>query len=176
MSVAPLVRLSPCTDREYAEFVPLQVAEYAQQLIQAGETTAENGLATARQRLADLSADQLRTAGHVFFVATSLDDAARVGWLWVSPAPTFLGPGHERTLWLSQVTVEEPHRRQGWGRAIMVALEDYATDLGMQEIWLRVFDWNVVARNLYESLGYELVTQFATDAHLRKRIAPDRRA
>jgi ribosomal protein S18 acetylase RimI-like enzyme len=157
--------------------VSLQIAEYAHQLVRAGEVTAENGVVTARERLDDLIADRLRAAEHVFFVATSAaHDALRVGWVWLSPAPQFLGAGRGRMRWLSQLTVDELYRNRGWGRAMLDAVEHHAAALGVEEIWLRVFDWNVVARRLYESGGYELVNKFATDAHLRKRLYfPSRR-
>jgi GNAT superfamily N-acetyltransferase len=169
MKTARSVQLIHCTDREYAEFAPLQVAEYARQLVRAGEAEAEGGLAEARRRLDDVVNDRLRAASHTFLVARSTFDGVPVG-LWISPAPAFLGAGHERTCWLSQVTVDEPLRRQRWGSAILTALDDYAAAIGVEEIRLRVFDWNVGARRLYESQGYELANQFATDAHLRKRL------
>jgi ribosomal protein S18 acetylase RimI-like enzyme len=171
MIATQAVQLNPLSDSEYAEFAALQVVEYAHQLVSAGEVAAENGIATAQERLAALLTDRLRVAGHTFFVASSAPAGVRVGWVWLSPAPEFLGPGHESTRWLSQVTVEEAHRRRGWGRSILVAMERHLAAAGVEQIWLRVFNWNVVARALYESQGYELATQFATDAHLCKRLS-----
>jgi ribosomal protein S18 acetylase RimI-like enzyme len=167
MTAGRVVRLAPCDDAEYSEFVALQIVEYADQLARAGETTRENAVAMSQDRLGDLAEDRLRTSGHIFFVATSVE-GSRVGWVWLSPPPEFLGPGHERTRWLSQLTVENRCRGRGWGHAILVAIEQYSASLGVEQIWLRVFDWNVVARRLYASHGYELVSQFPTDAHLRK--------
>jgi GNAT superfamily N-acetyltransferase len=89
------------------------------------------------------------------------------GWIWLSPAPEFIGSGRDHTRWLSQLTVEELHRGRGWGRAILIATEDHCVSIGVEWIWLRVFNWNQVARRLYTSHGYELANQFATDAHLR---------
>src|SRR5687767_13373818 len=103
-----IVRLAACSDVEYAEFVPMQIAEYARQLVQAGEVPPQEGLGTARERLADLAADRLRSAGHDFLVATSAPLDVRVGWVWLSPAPASTGTGRAR--WLSQLTVLDPHR------------------------------------------------------------------
>ncbi len=55
-----------------------------------------------------------------------------------------------------QVLLETLHQR--------LALE------GATEIYLRVYDWNVAARRLYARTGYEVVRQFVTDAHLRRRL------
>lgn len=163
-----VVRLTPCTDLEYAEFVPQQISEYARQLAEAREVPRHKSVDAARARLADLVDDRLRSDGHDFFVAVCASSANQVGWLWLSPALIETSARHAR--WVSQLTVLEPSRRQGWGRAILSALEEHELDRGTQEIWLRVFDWNVAARHLYLSHGYELVQQFATDAHLRTRL------
>ena len=53
MSTARRVSLAPCTDLEYAEFVSLQVAEYAHQLVRLAKVTAKNGVGTARELLDD---------------------------------------------------------------------------------------------------------------------------
>ena len=172
MSHMPYARLVPCTEIDYAEFATLQLVEYARQLVNAGELVPADGLVTARKRLSDLTADRLRPMGHTFFVAESALDGSRIGWTWISPPPLLLGPGHERIYWLSQLTVLESHRRIGWGRAILDAIEHHLCALGAEELWLRVFNWNVPARRLYESHGYALVTQFVTDSHLRKRLVP----
>lgn len=167
-----VVHLVACSDSEYADFARQQVAEYATQLARAGEVPAEAGLSVARERLQDLSGDRLRPLGHEFFVARSAHGSSLVGWVWLSPPPAFLGPAHERTCWLSQLTVEEARRGQGWGRAILTAIEQYERSRGSRAIWLRVFDWNTAARRLYRSQGYELVRKFDVDAHLCKALTP----
>jgi GNAT superfamily N-acetyltransferase len=165
------VTLSPVTDDEYHEIAELQVLETARQLELAGEVPAVESRSEARLRLAELLADELRGAGHDFFVARAPNLAARVGWVWIAPAPSFLGPNQEHTRWLSQITVEEPHRGRGLGRATFVALERHLAQVGVKQLWLRVFDWNTVARSLYDSVGFELVRKFPNDSHLRKQIA-----
>ncbi len=164
------VELISVTDSEYAEFASQQIVEYAHQLERAGEVTLGDSLAVSQERLLDLTADRLRAAGHVFFVARSALDASRVGWVWLSPAPEFLGPGHDGSRWLSQLTVDEALRGRGWGRAMLVMVERRLVAVDIGQLWLRVFDWNTAARALYDSLGYELVRQFPTDAHLRKKL------
>jgi ribosomal protein S18 acetylase RimI-like enzyme len=167
----PAIVLRPLTDAEYAEFVERQIAETARQHVNAGEWTPEAATALARERLADLMADRLRGTGDRFLTGVTAD-GTRVGWLWVSPVPSFLdlGPGHERTRWLSQITVDEAWRGRGYGRALLEALHAQLRQERVAEIWLRVYDWNTVAQRLYRSLGYELARKFETDAHMRKLL------
>ncbi|MBA2536304.1 MAG: GNAT family N-acetyltransferase, partial [Actinobacteria bacterium] len=53
------------------------------------------------------------------------------------------------------VMVARDHRRQGAGRALMAAAEDWARSVGVSKIELHVFPYNAAALALYESLGYE---------------------
>ncbi len=154
---AMTVQLTACDDDEYREFSALQLVEYASQIARAGEVSAAESLATARERLVELTTDQLRSRGHDFLVARSTKDDLRVGWVWLSPPPSFLGPEHERTGWLSQLTVEASQRGRGWGRAILTALDQHAQKRGYRAIMLRVFDWNVGARHLYGLIAKESV-------------------
>lgn len=170
MNTTPVARLTLVTDSEYAEVAALQLKEYGRQLVRAGEVAVEDGAATAAERLQDLSTDRLRPIGYTFFVATPAHESFRIGWVWLSPAPEFIGSGRDHTRWLSQLAVEELHRGRGWGRAILIATEQHCVSIGVEWIWLRVFNWNQLARHLYTSHGYELATQFATDAHLRKTL------
>jgi ribosomal protein S18 acetylase RimI-like enzyme len=167
----PSIVLLPLTDAEYADFVERQIEETARQHVNAGEWTTEEAPDLARARLADLTADRLRGAGDYFYKGVTAEGLP-VGWLWVSPAPSFLGldPGHERMRWLSQIIVAEALRGQGFGRALLEALHAQLRFEGVAEVWLRVYDWNTVARRLYRALGYEQARKFATDAHLRKLL------
>ncbi|HEY4105978.1 MAG TPA: GNAT family N-acetyltransferase, partial [Polyangiaceae bacterium] len=128
-------------------------------------------LVSARVRLAALLADELRSAGHWFFSARSAIVKPRIGWVWLSPAPAFLGANRPRSRWLSQLTIEDTIRGRGWNRALLNATERYLTGIGVEQLWLRVYDWNVAARSLYEAQGYELIERFANDSHLRKVLS-----
>src|SRR4051812_5306805 len=96
--------LTPLHSAEYAEFAESHVHEYARQHVNAAEWEADGAIDHARSELKELLNDSLRAVGHLFFKAVD-QNAKRVGWIWIAPAPEFLGPGHERTRWLSQITV-----------------------------------------------------------------------
>ena len=54
------------------------------------------------------------------------------------------------------VMVAEKFRGKGYGRQVMTLIEEKARELGIQSIGLHVFAYNKVAKNLYESMGYEI--------------------
>ena len=165
----PTVRLYPMTDAERLAFAERQVIEYARQQVEAGEWPAADATRLAREGIPELLAGGDRLAGHLLLSAVN-DADEDAGWLWILPRPAFLAdvPGEIR--WLGQIIVAPLHRRQGYGRAMLHALHARLAADGIDELWLRVYDWNAPARRLYESLGYELARRFDTDRHLRRRL------
>lgn len=55
---------------------------------------------------------------------------------------------------ITNVAVEKNRRGQGIGRALMVALMQYAANLGVQYMTLEVRRSNLTAQALYQSLGF----------------------
>lgn len=156
-------------DAELAEFGRQHVIEYAEQHVRAGEWTAAEAFALAREEMADLLGPHPRAGGQQFFKA--VDAAGRkVAWVWVSPAPAKWVDDAATARWLSQITVEPSERGRGVGRAVLDALHARLAAEGVTSLWLRVYDWNEPARRLYTRCGYERVRQFPTDAHLRRRL------
>ena len=62
-----------------------------------------------------------------------------------------------RDAWIGGVGVIASARRSGVGETLMRAVHEKARSLGIERVWLEVFDTNVGARTLYEKLGYEPV-------------------
>ena len=54
-----------------------------------------------------------------------------------------------------ELYVDEKFRGKGYGKQAMLLIEEEARELGLKSIGLHVFAVNTVARNLYESIGYE---------------------
>ncbi|MDP4133925.1 MAG: ribosomal protein S18-alanine N-acetyltransferase [Bacillota bacterium] len=53
-----------------------------------------------------------------------------------------------------RIAVHKDNRGRGCGRAILIAMVDEAKSLGAKNIFLEVRESNVVARKLYESMGF----------------------
>jgi len=61
--------------------------------------------------------------------------------------------------------VEEMFRGRGYGRSIMLLLEEKAREMGLKSLGLHVFGSNQVARRLYEAVGYEV-----TNVNMKKTL------
>jgi GNAT superfamily N-acetyltransferase len=67
---------------------------------------------------------------------------------------TFLGrPG----LWLEDLFVQPPYRRQGLGRALLQALAAIAVERGCARFEWAVLDWNAPAIEFYRGLGADVL-------------------
>ena len=58
---------------------------------------------------------------------------------------------------VTNIAVEAPCRGKGVGRALTAALMQYAANLGVEYATLEVRRGNIVAQNLYRSVGFEYV-------------------
>jgi ribosomal protein S18 acetylase RimI-like enzyme len=95
---------------------------------------------------------------------SAVDGAGRtVGWLWVKPFDRAVA-------FLEQITVVEAVRRQGHGRAMLAALEQFLAADAIEELRLHVNRANEAARALYTAAGYELTGGDERRLFLRKRL------
>jgi GNAT superfamily N-acetyltransferase len=62
---------------------------------------------------------------------------------------------HRTSCRITDIVVEEGHRRRGIGRLLISAAEDHARGAGAPRLDLSSGDWRDAARAFYESLGFE---------------------
>lgn len=62
------------------------------------------------------------------------------------------GESYYDWMFVNQFWISGRHRRQGWGRKLIGALEDEARRRGCLGIWLDTFSWQ--APGFYEKLGF----------------------
>lgn len=79
-----------------------------------------------------------------------------VGWVWAMLPGA---PGRPEMAWLHNIDVDPEHQSQGHGRAMILALEDELRRQGVTRFGLNVFGGNTRAIELYESLGFTVMSQ-----------------
>jgi GNAT superfamily N-acetyltransferase len=91
-----------------------------------------------------------------------------------------LGEIWAQWLFVSHLWLAAPLRRNGYGRKLLQAAEDYAVEKGCQNVYLTTFSFQ--ARPFYEKLGYEVFAELAdyppghTHYFLKKRLVVERHA
>jgi ribosomal protein S18 acetylase RimI-like enzyme len=83
------------------------------------------------------------------------DDGGYAGHLWLSEQED-VRTGIPK-LWVTTMAVVQKHRSRGWGRMLVERVEEEARSRGLTRIGLGVDADNVVARKLYEEMGFETV-------------------
>ena len=137
--------------------------EYARDLVSLGRSPAD-AQRVAEAGMAQSFPDGRPRPGHA--VLDVLDPAGEpVGYLWIGPETDAEAGGD--AWWVWDVLIDEQRRGEGLGRAVMLLAGDYATAHGARTLGLSVFGFNVAARRLYESLGFD-----TTKVTMTKRLTP----
>jgi ribosomal protein S18 acetylase RimI-like enzyme len=149
------LQLREVTKDEFERWLPAQQAGYAAQIAESGalspQAAQQKAIADTTRRLPD----GIDSAGQLIFRLMAGDEP--VGWLWLE-APIF-GGGNPHMAWVNDIEVDEACRGRGYGRQAMLLAEQAARNRGMTSIGLNVHGRNTVARTLYDSLGYEVMSQ-----------------
>ena len=161
------IDLVPASRAELSEFVEQQIVEYADEKRRAGHWTAEEALLRSRETILSLLGENPAGRGHRILKGVDAE-GTRIGWIWIGPPPDVLR--RERTKWLYQISVDAKARGRGFGRGMLTALHKLLLAEGIETLHLNVFKWNVVARNLYDSLGYEVALETETETGMRKTL------
>lgn len=165
----PTVRLAPMLSPELEAFIDEEINDCACSHQRDGSwprcesqarARAELSGVVERQRAATSQGDQRLLAAHTAGGET-------VGWLWVKLPPPGAWAG---SAFLCQMTVAREHRRRGYGRAMLAALEALLAAEDITELRLNVWEENCAAKALYASAGYEVWQRHETLRQLRKSL------
>src|SRR5262245_43255124 len=148
------VTLRPMTPAEFDAAVDSSLASFVAEMVKQGQVRPEDAAGEVQRRRAQHLPDGPRTE-HMLLLLGEVD-GARLGWLWLALPGA---PHHHDTAWVYNVEVDEAHRGKGYGRGLMRAAEEELVHRGVTKLGLNVFGDNTTAIRLYESLGYEIISQ-----------------
>jgi len=145
-------KLIPMTQPEYDAFFEHLVVEYAKDNVRAGYWHESEALEKSRKQSEDLLPQGVHTENTYLYMLYDGDQAVGVIWLRANlDRPTKSG-------FIFDLEIKEQFRGKGYGKQAMQLIEEKARELGLKSINLHVFASNKVARNLYESIGYQPVS------------------
>lgn len=158
-----MVRLAPMRAQEYAAWVEEAIANYARERVRAGNTPEDEALEMARKTFDHILPQGLETPSqHLYTIRNPDDEPVGVIWFGHGQPETGLPP---TTGAIYDLVIYPAHRRRGYGRAAMLALEEEARRFGLTALALHVFGHNTAARALYEGIGYRI-----TNINMRKDL------
>jgi ribosomal protein S18 acetylase RimI-like enzyme len=148
------MQLRKMTPAEFDVYRRQLIIDYAAEHVRAGTWNAEDAQALATADIDRSLPDGPDTAEELLL--TAQDDQGPVGVLWLSLKHP---RGVADTAWISDIEILPQRRGQGLGRLLLVAAEEEISGRNISALGLNVFGDNEIARNLYQSAGYRVVTQ-----------------
>ena len=145
-----MTTLIPMTQPEFDAFLAQAVPDYAEDNVRAGYWDEAEALEKSRKEFETLLPQGLQSENHYLYMVYDGEDA--VGLIWMRAnmnAATKSG-------FIFDIRVDEKFRGKGYGKHTMLLIEEKARELDLKSIGLHVFAYNKVAKNLYESIGYEV--------------------
>jgi len=138
------------TQLQFDSYLTHLIPDYAADNVRAGYWDESEALEKSRQQIESLLPKGLQTQDH--YVYTLVDGEQTVGMIWLKAQLDRA----VKSGFIFDVIVDEKFRGKGYGRQLMLLIEEKARELGLKSIGLHVFAYNQVAKHLYESLGYEV--------------------
>ncbi|HNS67649.1 MAG TPA: GNAT family N-acetyltransferase [Mesotoga infera] len=157
-----MVRLEKMAAEDFDTYIEKLTANYAKDNVRSGRWTREEALEKSVSQINSLLPEGIETQNHVFFSIVDEGTGDAVGYIWLHVAP---GEGHKKAF-IYDLIIFEKFRKRGYGRAALVALEEYAKEKRIASISLHVFAHNAAALSLYRKMGYEV-----TSMNMKKNIS-----
>lgn len=150
-----IVSVRPMSVEEFESFRTHTIVEYAAVNVANGHWTSEDSIDKSTQAISTLLPNGLSTE-HTLLLTALNQDGIEIGYLWI---------GLQRTsnpadgAWIYDIELYEEFRGKGYGRQLLAEAERQTKSYGVKKLGLNVFGSNKIARNLYESTGYEITSQ-----------------
>jgi ribosomal protein S18 acetylase RimI-like enzyme len=157
-----MVRLEKMAAEDFDTYIEKLTANYAKDNVRSGRWTREEALEKSVSQINSLLPEGIETQNHVFFSIVDEGTGDVVGYIWLHVVP---GEGPKKAF-IYDLIIFEKFRKRGYGRAALVALEEYAKEKRLASISLHVFAHNAAALSLYRKMGYEV-----TSMNMKKNIS-----
>jgi ribosomal protein S18 acetylase RimI-like enzyme len=158
-----MIRLQAMTEAGFSEYKPLAVEATAQAFARNLRIPIEKARANAASRF-DRSLSSGLSTPNQFLFDIRLEEGTvvnRIGYLWLDVDEA------EHRCFIRDIYLHEGYRGKGWGRKTLELLEAQMRERNVHRIGLHVWGDNLVARELYDKLGYRLI-----GSDMQKRLTP----
>jgi ribosomal protein S18 acetylase RimI-like enzyme len=157
------LEIRPMTETEYDRWREAAIETYARDQLEAGRWPMATAMQQARASNDELLPGGFATPDMLFFTAVRRGSGP-VGLAWLGLVHPL---GVPDCAFLYEIEIFEPHRRRGYGRALLSEVERVARDHRRSGLELNVLGDNVAAIRLYTRSGYAVTTQ-----RMRKPLSP----
>ena len=149
-----MLNLRRMSQVEYEGYYRASVQSLAEELSKARGLSFQDALLAAQKSFDSLLPDGSPNAIDQYLF-TILNDEEKIGVLWFGIKRDRSDP--EAYVW--DLVIEPSNRGRGYGKLVMLLLEEEVKRLGLSRISLNVFEHNPKARRLYEKLDYKTISR-----------------
>lgn len=146
------IDLQPLEAHSYSDFMLKLQDRYAQDRMESNMLSKEKAIEFTHEQWASLLPEGQSTEGHYFFELINHAGGSNIGVSWLFVSPT------NRSSFIFELFLEPASRGLGLGKAVLLALEDFAKASGAKTLGLNVFATNSRAKSLYEAFGFRDVS------------------
>lgn len=145
-----MMKIQPFTQNDFETYLAKALPHLAEEIAQARGISQEAGMSVAQNSFSNLFPKGEVNAKDQY-IGFLVEGADKVGIIHFGVRKD---PNSSPDVYLWDVEIFKPYRRNGFGKTAMRLLESQVRDLGLNRISLNVFGHNKMARALYEDLGY----------------------
>ncbi|MFJ2264191.1 GNAT family N-acetyltransferase [Streptomyces sp. NPDC087844] len=141
----------PMTPAEYPEWLAAEKVAYVDDIVRSGMLSREEAVRKSDRDFAKVIPEGLSTPDNTFLVLEAAGERIGTGWLKHRYLP---GVTYGYSL-----TIQEEHRRKGYGPVAMAAGEQATLAAGDSALMFTVWGGNETAMRLYTRAGYQVVEE-----------------
>ena len=157
-----MVKLVSMTESEFQTYLKRCIVSYAQEHVKAGNWDSSDALQKAEKELLQLLPDGIASKKQHLLSIEDGHTGVKIGLIWFAEILQASRP----SAFIYDFLIYEEHRRKGYGKQTLTALEEKVNELGIETISLHAFGHNQAAIDLYQKAGYEI-----TDLHMAKKVS-----
>ncbi|NPD87718.1 MAG: GNAT family N-acetyltransferase [Asgard group archaeon] len=163
-----IIRTMKKNDSSDKEFFDYTNFESYKTTLKDSEKYSEEELHKKFQQFEEDDPLDINESKHSVFILETYN-GIKVGLIWITNREPFWR-FNDQLAWIYNLHTIPEFRKQGLARLLMIRAEEWAVDQNLNSIALHVLNDNTFARNLYESLGYELVVTHNTSCFYEKKV------
>ena len=157
-----MVKLVPMMESEFQAYLKRSIESYAQEHVKAGNWDSSDALQKAEKEFLQLLPDGIVSKKQHLLSIEDGYTGVKIGLIWFAEKLQASRP----SAFIYDFLIYEEHRRKGYGKQTLTALEEKVKELGIETISLHAFGHNQAAIDLYQKAGYEI-----TDLHMAKKVS-----
>ncbi|HEO8418512.1 Uncharacterized N-acetyltransferase YycN [Mycobacteroides abscessus subsp. abscessus] len=141
-----MINIALMNAEEYQTYLTSAIKYYAEEKVLSGNWKQEEAISKAEAEYTKLLPQGEKTERN--FLYTIQKDDVAVGVIWLAQKSEKLG-------FIYDIHISEQYQGNGYAKEALKQIEIVGQELGLKKIGLHVFGHNLVARGLYEKVGYK---------------------